>query len=228
MTIASSSTAWLGFLASPAAPKSAPSPLALEGYLTGIVVAPDLIPPSRWIAALWGDEEPTFDNDADLHAVIGTLMTRYNSLLSEIDAGLERLEAEQVCDYRPAFLDAGEKPTHQAVREWVSGFWRAMALAPEGWTAFAGDERLEAVITPFVGFIDLDDGAFVPAEDIDERLNEAAGQIPRAILVLHKIAKIRAARPPAKPAPIRQAKVSRNDPCPCGSGKKYKRCCGAN
>ncbi len=22
-------------------------------------------------------------------------------------------------------------------------------------------------------------------------------------------------------------KVGRNDPCPCGSGKKYKRCCGA-
>ncbi|MEA1960510.1 MAG: SEC-C metal-binding domain-containing protein [Bacillota bacterium] len=22
-------------------------------------------------------------------------------------------------------------------------------------------------------------------------------------------------------------KVGRNDPCPCGSGKKYKKCCGA-
>jgi uncharacterized protein YecA (UPF0149 family) len=24
------------------------------------------------------------------------------------------------------------------------------------------------------------------------------------------------------------ASVGRNDPCPCGSGKKYKKCCGAN
>ena len=32
-----------------------------------------------------------------------------------------------------------------------------------------------------------------------------------------------------KPAPRRVAnKVGRNDPCPCGSGKKYKKCCGAN
>ncbi|HEY6169315.1 MAG TPA: preprotein translocase subunit SecA, partial [Verrucomicrobiae bacterium] len=31
----------------------------------------------------------------------------------------------------------------------------------------------------------------------------------------------------AKPAPIRTGpKVGRNDPCPCGSGKKYKQCCG--
>jgi preprotein translocase subunit SecA len=25
-----------------------------------------------------------------------------------------------------------------------------------------------------------------------------------------------------------QPKVGRNDPCPCGSGKKYKKCCGRN
>ena len=26
----------------------------------------------------------------------------------------------------------------------------------------------------------------------------------------------------------RGKKIGRNDPCPCGSGKKYKKCCGAN
>ena len=34
---------------------------------------------------------------------------------------------------------------------------------------------------------------------------------------------------PQKKAPVRkEVKVGRNDPCPCGSGKKYKKCCGAN
>ena len=28
------------------------------------------------------------------------------------------------------------------------------------------------------------------------------------------------------PQPEKQKKVGRNDPCPCGCGKKYKRCCG--
>ena len=33
----------------------------------------------------------------------------------------------------------------------------------------------------------------------------------------------------AKPIPRTAAKeVGRNDPCPCGSGKKYKNCCGKN
>ncbi|MBR1588378.1 MAG: SEC-C domain-containing protein, partial [Kiritimatiellae bacterium] len=33
-----------------------------------------------------------------------------------------------------------------------------------------------------------------------------------------------AAAPGGAPAPA----VGRNDPCPCGSGKKYKKCCGRN
>ena len=31
---------------------------------------------------------------------------------------------------------------------------------------------------------------------------------------------------PRKPIKRDQPKVGRNDPCPCGSGKKYKKCCG--
>jgi preprotein translocase subunit SecA len=33
----------------------------------------------------------------------------------------------------------------------------------------------------------------------------------------------------SKPAPIKAGpRVGRNDPCPCGSGKKFKQCCGRN
>lgn len=36
--------------------------------------------------------------------------------------------------------------------------------------------------------------------------------------------------PPLPDAPVEQAKAARpagrNDPCPCGSGKKFKKCCG--
>ena len=29
------------------------------------------------------------------------------------------------------------------------------------------------------------------------------------------------------PVPVHVEKIGRNDPCPCGSGEKYKKCCGA-
>jgi preprotein translocase subunit SecA len=35
-------------------------------------------------------------------------------------------------------------------------------------------------------------------------------------------------RQPVQQVVRNAAKVGRNDPCPCGSGKKYKKCCGAN
>jgi len=38
----------------------------------------------------------------------------------------------------------------------------------------------------------------------------------------------RNAASPRKRAPVTVEKVGRNAPCPCGSGKKYKKCCGAS
>jgi uncharacterized protein YecA (UPF0149 family) len=32
--------------------------------------------------------------------------------------------------------------------------------------------------------------------------------------------------PPVDPIKSKGESVGRNDPCPCGSGKKYKKCCG--
>ena len=50
----------------------------------------------------------------------------------------------------------------------------------------------------------------------------AGGDVPEAAAAGH-------APGPAKPAPVRaEKKPGRNDPCPCGSGKKYKNCCGRN
>ena len=62
---------------------------------------------------------------------------------------------------------------------------------------------------------------FEPADDIEQRHDEAVAQLPRAILLLRKIAQLRANRTSAMAT---RMKVGRNDPCPCGSGKKYKRC----
>ena len=79
---------------------------------------------------------------------------------------------------------------------------------------------------PFIGFFEPDDPGFEPAADIEERLGLAAAAIPRAILVLRKLAKLRAADGIAAKKGTVSGKVRRNEPCPCGSGMKYKRCCG--
>src|SRR5262249_1642121 len=74
------------------------------------------------------------------------------------------------------------------------------------------------------------DPASAPASASQPRPPLAAGPRPPPAL-----GSPRAAGPPPPPAPASprpagatpSGKVGRNDACPCGSGKKYKRCCGA-
>jgi preprotein translocase subunit SecA len=64
-----------------------------------------------------------------------------------------------------------------------------------------------------------------PVEELESRRRQVRGQEMRP-----EMAALADSRgQPARPSTVRRAqpKVGRNDPCPCGSGKKYKRCCGA-
>ncbi len=55
---------------------------------------------------------------------------------------------------------------------------------------------------------------------------DATDMIPTCIVKIDAYWKAR--RRPGTTTPLRARKPRRNDPCPCGSGRKYKRCCGAN
>ena len=219
--------AWLSLRTSSAAPSRVGSMLELDGYLTGVIVSPSFIAPGRWIAGLWGEDDPIFDDEQQLAAAFGSVMGRYDTLSAEIDASLERLQAERVCQWRPAFQPADGKPSHAAVRQWAEGFWMAAALDPAGWSAYVEDERTRIVLTPLVGFAPFGHGQnFDPADNIDDLLDQAAAAVPRSVLILRLIAQMRAEQlQPRSCRPFR-AKVGRNDSCPCGSGQKYKRCCG--
>jgi uncharacterized protein len=213
---------WLGFQTSPAAPKGTMSPMELDGYLTGIVVSPDQLRPRDWLGGIWGQREPAFDSLVQAQTVMAAVMGRYNAIVEALDAGFKQIEAGQPADYRPLFVTASDTPNHDVVRAWVRGFSKAMALAPEGWTSLAEDKHLQTLLTPFIGFLEFRDSDFDPADNMDDLLDEAATAIPRAAIVLRKIAQFNTER-----TARRYSKVGRNDPCPCGSGLKYKRCCGA-
>jgi hypothetical protein len=51
---------------------------------------------------------------------------------------------------------------------------------------------------------------------------EAAALRPAAL----PPASLHSARPRSVAPPLQLSKVGRNDACPCGSGRKYKKCCG--
>lgn len=100
-----------------------------------------------------------------------------------------------------------------------------------GWLADYGDERalplLEHAIEDTVPEVASAFGLHPLVEHV-EAYERLAGGLPVDLRLLadERIAAWKASRPrrPTPRAAASAPRVGRNDPCPCGSGKKYKRC----
>ena len=62
----------------------------------------------------------------------------------------------------------------------------------------------------------------IQGESFDQRLNDVQGKVDR----IYRQAVEVIAEPSPTPSSAPMPRVGRNDPCPCGSGRKYKRCHG--
>jgi uncharacterized protein len=199
--------------------------LEMDGYLAGVIVASRPIDPGRWMALLWPEVGPA-DEDRQITVALASVATRYKVLKAEIDAALKRLLDEETCDWRPSFMPAEGKAKPDAVRQWVLGFWKAATLDADVWTSYIEDERARMVIAPLMIFAPVPVfEATDSADDIEEALEEAIEALPRSVLVVKMLGEMLA----GSQRPLTRAgkpKIGRNDPCPCGSGQKYKRCCG--
>ena len=96
----------------------------------------------------------------------------------------------------------------------------------------SGGEASAAVNT-ILAMSDIDHGRSDLTEDAVDEIDRTASElIPNFVRVLNAWTKSRGprlARPPAPQGPaFFGRKAGRNEPCPCGSGRKYERCCGAN
>lgn len=209
-----------------AAPFGGLSLSGLDGFLSALAVGPELILPSEWLPTIWGGREPRWENAAEAARVHGLLLEFWNDVLrrAALDPS-ERIEAEDA----PILDDESGAPPGQV---WADGFLDGMDFAPSGWDDWADaqvwiDDALldiEALTWPVVpdGF-EPDDGG--PAIEASGR-QDILADLPRLVNALHRHRLV--AETVRTPIRRQTPKVGRNDPCPCGSGRKYKRCCGAS
>lgn len=204
------------FLCSEAVDEDAMLLGTLDGFLAGVIVCPELIPPSEWLPLIWGEEAPVFDNQDQAQGILDLIMEHYNDVIRQLDRGR----------YCPVYhLDLDDTAFWEI---WIEGFWQAMVLRPEAWASLAEseDEDLQRALFMLGRLVEIaqktDD--FEPMEIDEELENLAPDLIPLHVEILHR-ARLAQAGAFAVSANQNAPKVGRNDPCPCGSGKKYKRCC---
>jgi uncharacterized protein len=192
----------------------------LDGFLTGILLCPDLIMPAEWLRNVWGADDsdvPPFDEPADVRWFADAVLARYNEIARDLGRGKPQ----------PIF-DIDERNGDVLWEMWIDGFALAMELRPDAWStlALSADADVARAISRLTILIAVARNE----SDLDSmQINALEAQAPSAVIddILHlHAARQRDGGDPGPPPTGARAKVGRNDPCPCGSGKKSKRCCG--
>lgn len=204
---------------------------ALDGYLSALAVSPgDEVPMSEWEPPVWG-KPPRWDDAREREEVESLLLAHRNMAAARVRHGDEDLP-----DHLAPLLWLPEDPEEEhddeldVGRDWALGFFTAVELREVQWDEWLdGNDWMEDLFDLLDRLASgevIGDDPEAPGTPIEyrERLEIIAG-LPAMLADLHHH-RIDALTPRE---PIRrEATPDRNEPCTCGSGKKYKKCCGAN
>jgi uncharacterized protein len=212
------------FLACPALQASAMDVATLEGFLTSVAIGPRLVMPSEWLPWVWDSEVggvvPEFGSQAQASHIVSLVMRLYSGVLDAFATHPESFD--------PVFRAGAQ----YGAGEWCEGFLLGFMFETGSWSTL-----LLAQPTWFAPFMRLGVGE---GRDASDKAGDAQMWVDAIEPALRQIHSFWLARRPFGPSgaayPVRETstplvraapKIGRNDPCPCGSGKKFKKCCGA-
>jgi uncharacterized protein len=203
---------------------------ALDGFLSALMVSPEMVQPSEWTPVVWGGKPPTWETLDEAREVMGLLMSHWNLVNQRV-----RFDGESLPDRLAPLLWLPEDPSvdHDDAldvgRDWAYGFFRGVELRETAWESWLEEhdwieEIFDLFDRLFSGTVTGEDPS-AEAETLSyhERLGIIV-ELPGMLCDLnHHRIEMLTPRTPIR----REATPERNDPCPCGSGKKYKKCHGA-
>jgi uncharacterized protein len=214
---------------------------SLDGFCAALFVAPRLVMPSEYLPVLLGEDDMSvFADEAELNLFMNCFNRRWNEIARALNAPVEdlgdpRALAPLIMDWDSVLaglpeaeareLAAPEPPPYALL--WATGFLLAVEHWEDDWALPDGskDEAfVDACLDPFYALI-TPEADWTPAERKLSRDEHVAS----AIWAAYDLREFWRDRGYAPREPIRKSpEPGRNDPCPCGSGKKYKKCCGAD
>ena len=201
----------------------------LDGYLTAIAIGPTTLLPSDWLPGVWGPEEedtPHFETMDQAQYVFDLILRHYNGIIWSLQGDANAFEP--VWD-TVAYPD----DPHEYIEgePWALGFMQGVSLCRQDWQPLFDDLQGQAWLRP-LHLLGADD---VTPEEEDltrwpAQREALTRQIPSSIAAIYHfwLPFRKAVHERQLATTIQRAapKVGRNDPCPCGSGKKFKKCCG--
>ena len=234
MLPASNPSTLRAFLDDPSRPAGTLRYHELQGFLFTVVSAPELIAPSEWLPIIFGEEDAGFATSEEAEEVLGQIMALYNTINAAVLDPPTLLPAD--CSLRDDVLANFEDEAPIAL--WSRGFFRGHQWLEELWDVELPeevDEEFHATFMALTFFASRQTAENFVAETEEHSLDtlaEAMVQVfPEAVASFAQIGRslqeiLAEEYEEEASEPARANKIGRNDPCPCGSGKKYKKCCG--
>jgi uncharacterized protein len=200
----------------------------LDGFLHAIAIGPETVMPSQWLPMVWGQQDagdmmPPAENPEQLNHLLALVMRHFNSVV--FGFGLTPPFVEPLWNTS----QYGELGEYEDAEMWAHGFYQAVQLNPAAWEPLLNDPQGAEWYRP-IGLLGAEE--FSPDQDkltrMPDQRHALARQIPDSLRQIHAFwLPLRHAVAERQQAQRLSTKVGRNEPCPCGSGKKFKKCCGA-
>ncbi|HJT14738.1 MAG TPA: UPF0149 family protein [Dongiaceae bacterium] len=212
--------AWLrAFLEDEIVPPDAMTLESLDGFLTGLAAGPGEAPRETWWPRIWSEsnEEPEFETDAQGPYVRELIERHLQTIHQRLEAG-----------YRHDPLVSEDSPP-EAIEEWAFGFASVLDVQPGSWDTIADHKQAGMAVASIAMLLpprELADGEEKVESLDDDARRVVVGNLPHLIRMVYAFWHGQPVQPLIEPR--RAHKIGRNEPCPCGSRRKYKKCCGAN
>ena len=197
----------------------------LDGFFAALIAGPETVMPSEYYPHIFGgtmEETCEFENLDQVNAILGLMMRHWNTIARTLYEGEPHL---------PLLLEDanGIAPAN----DWARGFMRGVQLRPKSWADLINSEEHGGSLLPMM-MLDHEhdpDPEKRPKPITPEQREDIITSMAAGLLQIYRY--YQSQRQSSMPrsstsGTVRRetAKVGRNDPCPCGSGKKYKHCHG--
>ena len=238
-------------LATTHAPLQALDASMLDGYLCGVLVQPRLIESDEWLPNIFDYDGGVLPDDID-----ATWLARIRELVERRHAALNRsmvedgwfdpvvLDLDEVDAAEPEAIPEGETEEQAEARTtyagmslisrtlmpWVAGFQHACLCFPD--LSDMTDDAVMAAMARLYRHLPAEtdeEKEIIATLDREHPLNDLDDAIDELVVTVADLCDLTEEKRYAVETIRRETpKLGRNDPCHCGSGRKYKQCHGSN
>ena len=205
----------------------------VQGFLFAIVCSPELIAPSEWLPLIFNDQDAHYTDMEQAQSVMQTMMDLYNVINTQVFVGEVALP-EDIVFKLPALENVGQQTS---LGQWSRGFFLGHEWLMDLWTHYtpdALDQELGSCVM-ILSFFSGRELAEAYYQEVAQRSGSSLDAFAETLLarfedamnsyaLLARSIQTALSEQPQEPY-VSEPKPGRNDPCPCGSGKKYKKCC---